>query len=228
MGAEGELHLAGDVVVTRSGQTLARERLIQAVSGALAKRLGPDERIRILSVGLPGEVAAGDADLEVCVPDGPLPSPLTVWVDLVSGGARVGRAWARAEIFRSRPVLTLTRDARRGEVITPEDVEVRTGPSPMGALADPAEAAGKRLVRSMRAGSALTVRDLEAVPLVGRGDPVRLVARVDGIVASTVGRALGSAGVGEVVEVENLASGRTVAGVLGEGAVVNVTAGLGR
>ncbi|MBE0617101.1 MAG: flagellar basal body P-ring formation protein FlgA, partial [Proteobacteria bacterium] len=60
-------------------------------------------------------------------------------------------------------------------------------------------------------------------PAVQRGDAVQLVAQVGGVTATTVGRALEAGRVGERVRVENIGSGRTVAGVLLDGGLVDVT-----
>jgi flagella basal body P-ring formation protein FlgA len=184
--------------------------------------------LRVVSVGLPGPLPAGELELQARVPDGAIPSPVTVCVDVLAGGKRVGQAWARAEMYRSRPVLTLTRDVRRGEVLAPEDLQVSAGDQPWNVLSDPAQAVGKKMKRSMRARAKLQARDLEVVPVVDRGDTVRLVARVGGVVASIPGKALEAAGVGETLRVENSSSGRPLSGVLRDGGVVDVTAGFGR
>ncbi|MDF1555175.1 MAG: flagellar basal body P-ring formation chaperone FlgA [Deferrisomatales bacterium] len=227
VGAEDVLELGGDVVVSRPGGVVDREAVIAAVEQALLPRLHPGENLRIDAVGLPNPVAAEEFDLVARLPDGELPSPATLWVDVEAGGKRVGRAWVRLEIARGRPVLVLTRHVRRGDVIAAEDVEVRSGQGGSGGYADPSQVVGKQLVRSLRAGSAPGPRDLEAVPLVDRGDLVRVVARVGGVLASTMGKSLETGGVGDLVRVENLQSGRQLIGVLQEGGVVEI-AGYGR
>jgi flagella basal body P-ring formation protein FlgA len=143
-------------------------------------------------------------------------------VDVLVSGERAARAWARVETYRSRPVVVLTRDVRRGEVLGAEDVEVRGGEAPDGALGAPEDAAGRRAVRSLSVGTTLSARDLESVPAIGRGDAVLLVARVGAVVATAPGRALESAGVGDSVRVENTVSGQAVTGVLRDGGVVDL------
>lgn len=221
VGAEEKIQIAGDVTLTRPGREVSREEVIQAVRGALSGRLASGERVSVLSVGLPTSVPEGALELAAVLPEGALPSPATVWVDVRVDGRRCGRGWVRFEVSREIPVLTLVRDMRRGEILSEQDLEVRAGPSQGQFLSDPSEAIGKQMVRSRREGTALTARDLESVPLVSRGDTVRLVARVQGISASTLGRALDTAGIGDRILVENLTSGRTVVGVLREGGVVD-------
>jgi flagella basal body P-ring formation protein FlgA len=149
-------------------------------------------------------------------------------VDVLVDGERVSRAWARFEVFRGRPVVALTRDVRRGDILQALDVEVRAADGGGAFLTDPSETLGKRVVRSLRAGANLTAQDVEAVPVVERGDAVRLVARVGGVVASALGRALEPAGVGDSLRVENFSGDRPLVGVLREGGIVDVTGNYGR
>lgn len=228
VGAEGELSLEGDVVVSRPGLQVGRQEVIDAVERALLPRLHPGEKLRVESVGLPRQVSPGDLKLVARLPDGEIPSPATIWVDLQDGEVRVGRAWVRLEIFRGRPVLVATRRLRRGDVIGPEDVEVRSGNDLGGAYVEPSQVVGKQLKRTLRAGAPIAPRDLKSVPVVDRGDMVRVIARVGGVVASTVGKSMETAGVGDLVRVENLQSGRMLTGILQEGGVVEVSAGYRR
>jgi flagella basal body P-ring formation protein FlgA len=224
--AEGELDLSGDVVVSRSGYAVDRQAVIDAVERALLPRLHPGENLRIEAVGLPGPVAVDQFELVTRLPDGELPSPATVWVDVESNGERAGQAWVRLEIARGRPVLVLTRTLRRGDVVASDDLEVRSGGG--GGFTDPSQVVGKEVVRTLRSGSTLSPRDLKAVPLVERGDMVRVVARVGGVTAATMGRSMETGGVGDLVRVENVQSGRLLTGTLQEGGVVEIVAGYGR
>jgi flagella basal body P-ring formation protein FlgA len=228
VGAGDALELGGDVVVSRPGGVVDREAVVAAVEQALQLRLHPGENLRIDAVGLPNPVAAEAFELVARLPDGELPSPATLWVDVEADGKSVGRAWVRVEISRGRPVLVLTRGVRRGDVLAPDDVEVRSGQGVSGGYSDPSQVVGKQLVRTLRPGAALRSRDVKSVPLVDRGDLVRIVARVGGVVASTMGKSMETGGVGDLVRVENLQSGRLLTGVLQEGGVVEIAAGYRR
>jgi len=228
VGAQDQIEVPAEVVLARPGQEVDRGRFSNAVEEALTPRLAPGEMVRVVSVGLPGPVPTGPLDLKVRLPEGAIPSPTTLWVDVSSGGERKGQGWARVEIFRSRPALTATRSLRRGETLTAEDVEIRPGDAPWGTLSDATAAVGKVAARNLRAGAPVGARDLQTPALVQRGEVVRMVSRVGGVTATTLGKALDRAGLGEALPVENLASGRTVTGVLRDGGVVEVTSGLGR
>lgn len=225
-GADSTLDLPETVVLTRAGQTVEREAVVRAVQTVLAGTGGQGKAVRVSAVGLPGPVPPGEITLAVAEPEGNGPGPATVWVDVLAGGRKVGRAWARIEAGTGDEVLVLGRSARRGEVLGPEDVEL--APSKAGArgraLNDVSDAVGKRLVRSLSAGMPLTAADLETPPAVAKGDLVRLVARVGSVTAVTAGKALEAGRLGEGIRVENPSSGRTVQGILRERGVVDVLA----
>lgn len=225
-GADRALDVPETVILTRSGAAVEREAVVLAVESALAKRTGSGKGVRIASVGLPGPVPQGEITLSVCEPEGELAGPTTVWVDVLSGGRKVARAWARVEAASGPEVLVLGRSARRGDVLDAADVELRPVKSALRAqaLSDPSEAVGKRLVRSLSAGMPLTAADVETPPAVAKGDLVRLVARVGSVTAVAPGKALQAGRVGEGLRVENQVSGRVLQGVLRERGVVDVVA----
>lgn len=122
---------------------------------------------------------------------------------------------ARVELFQQ--VVVATRDLRAGEVVDRSDVALEER-SLTGLLGEPLrgeeEALGRRLRGSVKAGTILTRRFLEEVPLVRRGDLVRIVAAVGAVRVETEGRALESASLGESVLVRNAGSGKTVRGLV--------------
>ncbi|NTU60704.1 MAG: hypothetical protein HGA98_06560, partial [Deltaproteobacteria bacterium] len=97
VGAEQRLQLPDTVVVARAGRALGRDEVERAVEGALNPSGGERPLIRVSSVGLPGPVPEGDLTLRVLPPAGELSATTTVWVEAVSQGRVVGKAWARVE-----------------------------------------------------------------------------------------------------------------------------------
>jgi flagella basal body P-ring formation protein FlgA len=85
-----------------------------------------------------------------------------------------------------------------------------------------------QLVRSLSAGSQVSSFDVEEVPGVEKGQAVQLVARVGSVVATTTGRALERARIGEGVRVENVGSGRVLQGTLRETGIVEIRSDFGR
>jgi flagellar basal body P-ring formation protein FlgA len=87
-------------------------------------------------------------------------------------------------------------------------------------FADPADVIGMAGRRTLRSGEVLRKRYLAAAVLVHRGDPVRIVARKDGIEVQMGGEMLDSGGADDIVRVRNLSSGKVLrARVTGVGEV---------
>jgi flagella basal body P-ring formation protein FlgA len=94
------------------------------------------------------------------------------------------------------------------------DAHVTVGQRDITSIADPVidpvDAIGQTSRRSLRAGDVLRNSSLTAPVLVKRGDPVVMIARIEGIEVSTAGEALDTGARGATVRVRNSASGQTV------------------
>lgn len=124
---------------------------------------------------------------------------------------------AQAEVASAR------RQLARGELLLPGDLQILRRPVselPDGWFGAVADLAGKEVKRPVQAGSVLT-RHMVAEPLkVRRGQEVVILGRGPGLEVRMRGEALRNAGQGELVQVRNKHSGRTVqARVIGEGMV---------
>lgn len=110
-----------------------------------------------------------------------------------------------AEVFRLTwygPMVHVTRDLRRGESLSVSDLEVRVAPyrRSMGQVfASSMEVRGKRLRRNLRAGDVVSDRDVEVIPLVDRGDPVKIFSRSGAVTVTLRGVALEAGGLGEQI-----------------------------
>lgn len=222
--AQNSLSLPEEVVLARPGRQLTSHEVKRAVQDALNTRLDSTEGMHVDSVGLPGFVPLGKLNFDVHLPDGPLPSRSTIYVDVFSKDKKVGMAWAKVDTFESSRVVVLTTNLKKGDEILPDHLELAEGKVSGDALDDLSQAVGMRLVRSLRAGTALKRRDVETAPSVERGEAVKLVARVGAITASTMGKALEAGSIGQTIRVANMDSGEILSGVLGAGKIVNVSA----
>jgi flagella basal body P-ring formation protein FlgA len=110
-----------------------------------------------------------------------------------------------------------TRAFARGDVIKASDFVVERRPKSEFTSeppAQPAEIAGYAARRAVRAGQPLRAADLMKAELVQRNDTVTLHYEVPGIVLSMRGKALDSGAEGDSVNVLNIASKRTIQGVV--------------
>lgn len=127
------------------------------------------------------------------------------------------RLYVPLRVQRFETVWVLRRPVGAGEAIAPDAVAMErrdVARLPAGVLPASRSVAGRVARRALPAGSVLLQQDAQSPPLVRRGDPVVLLARRGGIEVRASGRALGSAGVDELVSVENQGSRRVVQGRL--------------
>ena len=112
--------------------------------------------------------------------------------------------------------VVLTHTLARGEVIKVNDVTVERRPS--GEIAEPitsvGEAIGLTLRQPLRGGQALRRADLMKPELVHRDDNVTLVYEVPGLLLTTRGKALEGGAEGDIVNVANLQTKRTIQGIV--------------
>jgi flagellar basal body P-ring formation protein FlgA len=116
----------------------------------------------------------------------------------------------------------LARNIERNEVIKSSDVVMERRPkAEVGAdVAARDRAVGMQARRQLRAGQALKAADLAKPDLVQRDQPVTLIYEATGLYLTVRGKALDGGTEGDVVNVLNLQSKRTVTGtVIGRGQV---------
>lgn len=120
--------------------------------------------------------------------------------------------------------LVTTRPVGRYQVLSSADLAPQTldlTQQPPGTITDAQAAIGRMTVAALPAGATLHPDLLRAPFAVSEGQPVRLVFQGDGFRASSRGRSLGNAAVGEPVQVRT-ASGKVVSGVVQAPGVVEV------
>ncbi len=110
----------------------------------------------------------------------------------------------------------LTRNVERTDVLKSSDIVVERRPKAEigGDAATRGSAQGMQMRRPMRAGQALKVADLVKPDLVQRDQSVTLIYQTAGLYLTTRGKAVDNGTEGDVVNVLNLQSKRTVTGVV--------------
>lgn len=107
--------------------------------------------------------------------------------------------------------LVASRTIRAQSVIALEDVALVAEETP-GALAHPGEAVGQEARVVLYAGRPIRPGDIGPPAVIERNQLVALRYRAGGLAIAAEGRALGRAGVGEVLRVMNIDSRTTVSG----------------
>ena len=117
---------------------------------------------------------------------------------------------------RSVEVLTYARDFTAGEIVEAEDI-VWAAPSGFGSPLDAPRGAraviGQAARRPLRAGTAVSLADLSAPKVIKKDEMVQVAYAAGGIKLVLQGKALTGAAVGEVVDILNPASKKTIQAV---------------
>ena len=180
-----------------------------------------------LAAGESGE-AQVDANLRLPACAQPLQAKATAntTVEVACPQAGGWRLFVPVKVRREQQVLVLSRGVAAGEVLAAADissVKRDTARLAGAVLLKPEAAVGRVARRALSAGSLLSATDLVAPRTVRRGDNVALVSRRGGVEVRMAGRALGDAGEGERVSVENLSSRRVMQGTATPGGDVLVS-----
>jgi len=119
-------------------------------------------------------------------------------------------------------VLTYARNLVAGEIVQPADlVWGKAAATPADAPSDPDMVIGMAAKRALRAGATVSARDVGAAQVVKAGDIITVLYEADGVSLALQGKAMGAAGVGESLAVQNIASKKIIqAMVTGPGQAV--------
>ena len=119
-------------------------------------------------------------------------------------------------IGRTVEVLTYTHSLMAGDVVQPADLGYSSVPAFAVASSAPRDAQdiiGKTVARPLRAGSAVSTRDVAAPLVIKRDDIVQVAYESDGVSLTMQGKAIASAAVGDPVSVLNTNSKKIIQAV---------------
>lgn len=219
-----------EVVVTRLSRTISRSDIEERIARAVAGQYGFGEA-RNLSVTIDRDVRTMHVEQQVSwdlavarLQLDPRSGRFDIWFDL-AGSAAARRLPLRftGHIMEMVEAVTLTRTIGRGEIIRPADVAVERRPKTEVAsdIVVPEQAIGFSTRRAMRAGMVLRPSDLIKLDVVNRNEAVTITYDAPGIALTLRGKATEPGGVGDVINVLNMQSNRTVqATVTGPGRVI--------
>ena len=130
---------------------------------------------------------------------------------VVGGGVSAAAAGpARGNV----EVLAYARSLAAGEVVQPQDlVWTRAAAAPADAPSDAAVVIGLAARRPLRAGAAVSARDVAPAQVIKAGETVTVTFAAEGVALALEGRAMSAAGVGESLNVQNPASKKIIQAV---------------
>ena len=108
-------------------------------------------------------------------------------------------------------VLTYARSLNAGEIVQPTDLTwIKTAAAPSDAPSDAGMVIGQAAKRPLRAGAVVMAHDYGAAQVIKAGDIVSVSFEADGISLTLEGKSMASAGVGDILPVQNTLSKRVI------------------
>jgi flagella basal body P-ring formation protein FlgA len=216
------------VSVTRLSRTIESKELEQQVAHALEHRSGLGDAANLsltfdrdvqdvrLDASNTGAIQPAFARYE------PRSGRFDVSFEIANDQGAPTKLRFTGSVIETVEAAVLTRDVDRSEVLKSSDVMVERRPKAVigGDAAARDRAVGMQMRKQLRAGAALKTTDLAKPDLVQRDQNVTLVYETAGLYLTIRGKALEGGTEGDVVNVLNLQSKRTVSGVvIGRGQV---------
>ncbi|MCP4620374.1 MAG: flagellar basal body P-ring formation protein FlgA [Bradyrhizobium sp.] len=223
-----------EISVTRQARSFDASDIEQAVARALERRngLGDAANIALTFDRVPGDIrldAANSGALNpIAVRYDPRHNRFDVTFEIANeAGLAPTKLRFSGTAVETVEAAVLARSLERNEVVKAADVMMERRPkAEVGADALTRDrAVGMQARRQLRAGQALKGADLAKPDLVQRDQGVTLIYETSGIYLTVLGKALEGGTEGDIVNVLNLQSKRTVSGiVVGRGRVAIVVA----
>jgi flagellar basal body P-ring formation protein FlgA len=210
-----------DVEVTRVSRAIGRTDIERRIVRTFASHFSSGEagRFAVTFDREPRTIhvepqATGDLQATRASYD-PRSTRFDVTFDVPGNGQQIVRYAGR--LVETAPVVILTRPVGRGETIRASDLIVEQRPKAEVAsdtVSGPDEIAGMAARQALRAGPPLRRADLVKPDMVKRDEPVTLIYEVPGIILTIRGKAIESGAEGDLINVLNIQSKRTVQGIV--------------
>ncbi len=217
---------SGTVSVLRDGQRVEGSQILGYIDQYIrenSEELAP-AKVRFLPKEMPQPLALPKGELECeVIPSRPglLMSSRFSLIFRING-TTVKNLSVRGKIEAIAPVAVAKRTLQRGESITPDDFtfsdldisRIR------GAITNPEALVGKKMRSLLRAGQPLRATTLEQIPVISKGEPVKIIIRSASMLLTATGLALNNGGYNQIIRVQNSNSNKVLrAQVTGPGTV---------
>jgi flagella basal body P-ring formation protein FlgA len=200
--------LPDELILRRAMRRLTHDEILRSVSAGID---AADVSLEIISGGSPS-VPAGNVELECLCNRLRLNQPAPLRLRWREPGGRTGIELVQAVIRVEGQWFEAAASFPAGTALMPSDVVAKRGALPeLNAYLTSNQLDGRwTLMRSVKAGQALTEDLVRSVPLVSRGDLVELRYEFGGIRLRSPGRAEAAGSVGDLLLFHNVATGGRV------------------
>lgn len=204
----------GTVVVHRTGMKFDAERVQEIINEYLANNsaIFPDAKISFTpqSLPLPFFLPLGKLVYEV-VPSHPgIIGSSRFSIIFKVDNSVVKNMSVRGKLEVLGEVVVAAHSLKRGSLLRPRDLTtaiIDLGRS-LDIARDPAELVGKKLKKSVQAGSPITQKIVESLPIIYRGQKVKIVLSTGSLFLTATGLAHSDGKLEEMIRVQNLSSNK--------------------
>lgn len=226
-GAGIQAAIPGQVQVRGASQRVSEVSLEEAFKRYVINAAGGDE-VAFSGIDIRGvkPLPLGKVTLTpVKTGRGEIKGKTSLRLKVAVAGEDCGQVTVSGWVDRYTRVVCAARSVSRNTILTAKDLclqRINIAKAPDRLVFDTAEAVGKRVRSSLQAGKYLQQHKLFEVPLIERGDRVKLLVSAGPVNVSTLGVAKADGGAGDQIRVENLSSQKTVIGRVVDGTTVEV------
>jgi len=205
-----------NVTVLRLGETIGPERIKSIIAEYLKRNQNnlPEAEIRFIpsALPLPFTLPTGELSQEVIPSNPAILGSSRISIIFRVDGKVVKNMSVRGNIEALANVVISAGPLRRGAILSPRDLTTRV--MDIGSMDNPGldekDLIGKKLQRSLRAGSPVLPSMVESLPVVRRGERVKMVINSGALHLTATGLAHSDGALDQMIRVQNISSNKTV------------------
>lgn len=204
------------IKVLRNGMTIGPERIQKIIADYLKKNHNnlPEAEIRFVpdSLPLPFSLPTGDLSCEITPSNPGILGSSRFSIIFRVDNTIVKNMSVRGVIEAMAQVVICTSSVKRGEILRPQ--HLKTALMDISSIDNPGfepdDFIGKKLKRSLRPGSPVLLSMVEALPIVRRGERVKIVINSGLMQLTATGLANSDGALDEMIRVRNISSDKIV------------------
>jgi flagella basal body P-ring formation protein FlgA len=204
------------VTVNRQGATVGPEQIMSFIAGYIRdqKKNLPEAEVKFVpeALPLPFQVPVGDLAVEVIPANPGILGSSRFSLIFRIGNQVVKNMSVRGKVEAIARVVVTSESLQKGTILKAESLT--TAPTDISELAapqyDPAELVGMKLNRSLRAGIPVLAGMVETLPVVHRGDKVKIVLNSGAMHVTATGVAAADGRITDMIRVQNISSNKLI------------------
>lgn len=207
---------ASEVSIERAGLKISGEKVSQIISQFIKSELqdinGGEIRFTPQSLPMPFTLPAGEVSWNVIPSKSNIVSSSRFTVIFKVDGRVSKNISVRGDIEALLPIAVASSQIRVNEPFSNANVkmEVRNIAAVKNPILNPQQLSGKQATRSLRPGTVIKASHLESIPLVFRGQPVKILLRSGALQLTTKGIARADGGLNDTIRVQNANSNKII------------------